>query len=173
MPFEASGAYLGALQILQNADGAVLLFRGAAQAGNIARVLLMGAVGEVQPGYIHAQPHQLTEHGFGIARRANGADDLGAAGGRDGKFSGEFSGNKIQLTRFQIECRRERPARASPIPNAESLPFASAKVVPNPDVIHFLSVCVSTIPRWRSVLNWSPEPLQKRRSRLRDTNQEP
>ena len=44
--FEPPGAYLGALQILQDADGAVFLLGRAAQAGDVARVLGMGAVGK-------------------------------------------------------------------------------------------------------------------------------
>ena len=97
-------------------------FGGAAQAGDIARVLLMSAVGEIQPGYVHAQPHQFAQHGLGVARWADGADDFGAAGGRDGEVRGKFSRNKIQLAWFQIpECRRERPARASPIPMMQIL----------------------------------------------------
>ena len=63
-------------------------FADAAQAGDIARVILMSAVGKIQPRHIHAQPHQLTEHGLGIARWADGADDLGAPDGRSSKLRG-------------------------------------------------------------------------------------
>jgi hypothetical protein len=102
MPFEAPGAYFGALQILQDADSTVFLFRGAAQAGDIARVLLMGAVGKIQPRNIHAQPHQFAEHRLTIARRADGADDLGTPGGHDSEVRGKLSSNKIQFAWFQI-----------------------------------------------------------------------
>ena len=83
---EPPGAYLGALQILQNADRAVFLFGGAAQPGNISRVLGMGAVRKIQPGNVHAQPHHFTQAGFGIARRSDGANNFGAARGRDGEL---------------------------------------------------------------------------------------
>ena len=128
MPLEAPSAYFGALQILQDADGAVFLFGGPAQPGDMAGVVLMSAVGEVQPSYIHPQPHQLTEHGLGIAGRSDSTDNLGTAGGREGEFRGELSSNKVQLAWFQILCRRERlfdfakckPARASPISGCQS-----------------------------------------------------
>ncbi len=115
MPLQPSGAYFWALQVLQNADGAVFLFGGAAQAGNIARVLVMSTVGKVQSRHIHAKLHQFAKHGLGIARWPNGADDFGAPGSRGSKLRGKFSSNKIQFAWLQIECRRERTARPSPI----------------------------------------------------------
>jgi len=70
---------LGALEILQDADGAIFLFGGQAQAFDIAGVILVRAVGKIQAGNVHAQTHQITHGGFGVAGRADGADDLGAA----------------------------------------------------------------------------------------------
>jgi hypothetical protein len=102
MPLEPPGTYLGTLQILQDADGAIFLFRHPAQAGDIARVLGMRAVGKIQPRYIHPHPHQIAEHGLAVARWADGADNLGAPGGPGSNFRGELSGSKIQLTWFQI-----------------------------------------------------------------------
>ncbi len=51
---QAAGANLRALQILQNADGAILALRGAPQTLDVAGMLLVRAVGEVQPGHVHA-----------------------------------------------------------------------------------------------------------------------
>ena len=99
---EPPGAYLGALQVLQDADRAVFLFRGAPQAGDITRVLGMRAVRKVQPGHVHAQPHHFAQHGFGIARRSDGADNLGAASGREGELRRQITRNKIRLAWFQI-----------------------------------------------------------------------
>ena len=81
---EEPGANLGTLQVLQNADGAILLLGGAPQAFDVARVILMRPVGEVQPGNIHAEAHEIAQHGLGMARRPNGADNLGATDGRSG-----------------------------------------------------------------------------------------
>jgi hypothetical protein len=103
------------LQVLQDADGSVFLFGGAAQAGDIARVLRMSTVGKVQPRDIHPQLHQFAKHGLGIARWANSADDFGAPGSSNSKLRGKFSSNKIQFAWLQIECTRERTARPSPI----------------------------------------------------------
>src|ERR1700675_2447784 len=82
MALQATSADLGALQILQDADGAVFLFRGTAQAFDIAGVIFVRAVGEIQAANVHAQAKQVTHRGFGMASRADGADDLGTAGGR-------------------------------------------------------------------------------------------
>jgi len=67
------------LQILQDTDRPVFQFRRAAQPGNISRMLRMGSVGKIQSGNVHAQLHHFTQPGFGIARRPDGADNLGAA----------------------------------------------------------------------------------------------
>ena len=60
--------------------------RGAAQAGDIARVVRMRAVRKIQPGHVHAQAHHFAQHGFGVARWTDGADNFGAARGRSGEF---------------------------------------------------------------------------------------
>src|ERR1700688_4994528 len=92
MALQATSADLGALQILQDADGAVFLFRGTAQAFDIAGVIFVRAVGEIQAANVHAQAKQVTHRGFGMASRADGADDLGTAGGgsavKDGRGKG-------------------------------------------------------------------------------------
>jgi hypothetical protein len=76
---QASGADLGALQILQDADRAVLFSSGTAQAVDVTGMILMRAVRKIQAGDIHAQTKQVAHRGFGVASRADGADDLGAA----------------------------------------------------------------------------------------------
>ncbi len=84
---QASSADLGALQILQNADGAVFFFSGAAQAFDVAGVIFVRAVGKIQAGDVHAQAQQVAHRGFGVAGRTDGADDLGAA--RSGGYGGK------------------------------------------------------------------------------------
>ena len=81
MAVEASSADLGALQILQDADGAVFFFRRAAQTFNVVRVIFVRAVRKVHAGDVHAQAKQVTHRSFRVARWADGADDFGAAGG--------------------------------------------------------------------------------------------
>ena len=76
MVFQLPGADLGALQVLQNADGAIFVRSRAAQALNAARVIVVGAVGKVKPRDVHAKLHQLAKLGFGVARGTDGADDL-------------------------------------------------------------------------------------------------
>ena len=80
--FERSGADFRALQILQDADGAALALGGAAQALDVVGVIGVGAVGEVEAGDVHAEAEQVAHEGFGVAGGADGADDLGATGGR-------------------------------------------------------------------------------------------
>ena len=54
-------------------------------AGSLAKsvdhhgMLFVGAVGEVQPGHVHTQQHEIANHLLGVADRANGANNLGAA----------------------------------------------------------------------------------------------
>ena len=50
-----------------------------AQAFDVAGVIFMRAVGEIQAGDVHAEAKQVAHRGFGVARRADGTDDLGAA----------------------------------------------------------------------------------------------
>ena len=110
MALEWAGADFWALQIGKDADCAALLFRGAAQAGDVAGVLSMGAVREIQAGHIHAEAKQITDRGLGIAGGTDGADNLGATAGsnvgvaverkidKDGCISSrDVARNEIQL----------------------------------------------------------------------------
>src|ERR1700734_1780550 len=85
---QASSADLGALQILQNADGAVFFFSGAVEAFDVVGVIFVRAVGKVEAGNVHAQAKQVAHRSFGVAGRADGADDLWAAGGDSGGGGG-------------------------------------------------------------------------------------
>ena len=78
---EQAGADLWALQILQNTDGAPFALRSATQALYVVGVILVRAMGKIQAGYIHAEAKQVAHHGFGVAGRTDGADDLGATDG--------------------------------------------------------------------------------------------
>src|ERR1700685_2594671 len=71
-----AGANLGPLQVLQNADGALFFFSHAAQTLDVARVLFVGPVGEIQPGHVHAQAHQITQDRFRVTGRTDRTDDL-------------------------------------------------------------------------------------------------
>ncbi len=104
--FEQSGADLGALQVLQDADGASFALGGAAQALDVVGVIFVGAVGEVEAGDVHAEAKQVAHGGFGVAGGADGADDFGAAGDGvrriglssgllDGLFSNDSSTGKL------------------------------------------------------------------------------
>ena len=73
---QAASANLGTLQVLQNADGAILLVSHAAQALDDLRVLFVGSVGKVQPGHVHAEAHEVAQDRFRVACRADGADNL-------------------------------------------------------------------------------------------------
>ena len=79
MMLQRSSADFGALQILEDANRAALLFGDTAQAGDVARVLAMSAVGKIQTGDIHAEEQEIAQNRFVVAGRADGADDLGAA----------------------------------------------------------------------------------------------
>ena len=79
MALKASGADFRALQILQNADGAIFFLGGGAKALDIARMIFVPSMGEIQAGDVHAQAHQVAHSGFGVAGWADGANDLGAA----------------------------------------------------------------------------------------------
>jgi hypothetical protein len=68
------------LQVLQNADGPVFFFCRAAQALDIAGVILMRAVGKIQAPDIHAQAQQVAHRRLGVAGRTDGADNFCAAG---------------------------------------------------------------------------------------------
>ena len=95
-PLQRSGADLRALQILQDADGAGFAIGGAAQAGDVAGVVLVGAVGEVEARDVHAEAKQVAHGGFGVAGGADGADDFGAARRRTGGQSSAGSGRRTR-----------------------------------------------------------------------------
>ena len=107
---QQAGADLGALQILQDADGAAFALGGAAQALDVVGVIFVRAVGKIEAGDVHAEAQQVAHGGFGVAGRADGADDFGAAGAtglrrlcelRAGARAG-CSGTRIPLTRLSI-----------------------------------------------------------------------
>lgn len=79
MFLEPSGTDFGALKVLQDADGAAFFFGGTAQVFDVAGVLGVRAVREVEASDVHAHAHEVAEGGFGVAGRADGADDFGAA----------------------------------------------------------------------------------------------
>jgi hypothetical protein len=83
MILQPSGADLGALQVLKDANRSLLPSGGAAQPLYIAGVLLVRSVGKIQPGDVHPQAHKLAQHRFRVRGRANGADDLGPACGSE------------------------------------------------------------------------------------------
>ena len=91
---QASSADLGALQILQDADGAIFFLGGAAQAFDVAGVILVRAVRKIQAGDIHAEAKQVAHGGFGVAGWTDGADDLGAA--RSGRCRRRREGLRVR-----------------------------------------------------------------------------
>jgi hypothetical protein len=82
--FQASSADLGALQVLQDANGAVFFFSGSAQTFDVEGMIFVRAVGKVQAGDVHAETKQVAHRSLGMAGRADGADDLSAARGCGG-----------------------------------------------------------------------------------------
>src|SRR5271167_1514235 len=79
---ETAGPDLWALQVLQNADGASQFRCHLTKAVNHTSVVLVRAVGEVEPGDVHPAQHQLAHHLLSVAGRTDGADDLGPAAKR-------------------------------------------------------------------------------------------
>ena len=103
---QASSADLGALQILQDADGAVFFFSGAAQAFDVTGVIFVRAMRKVQPCHVHTETKQVAHGGLGVAGRADGADDFGAAraglcrerdGGRNSLRAGKVVRREIRF----------------------------------------------------------------------------
>ncbi len=82
--FKQPGTDFRALQILENADSAALAIGGAAQASYVAGVVLVRAMGKVEARDVHPEAKQVAHGGFGVARRADGADDFGPPGCRPG-----------------------------------------------------------------------------------------
>jgi len=64
--------------LLQRVDQqAIAAPQSVSRALDDAGVLLVGAVGKIQPGYIHSNPHQVAQHRFGIAGGPHSTNDLG------------------------------------------------------------------------------------------------
>jgi hypothetical protein len=80
MAFELASANFRALKILKDANGAALAGSSAAQPFDVAGVILMGAVREVEAGDIHAEVEKIAQERFGITGGTDGADDLRTAG---------------------------------------------------------------------------------------------
>ena len=74
---EVLDADLGAARVQQDRQGHVLLLPNALEA--VHRLLMVGmrAVGEVQPRHVHAAVDQFFQHFLAVARRADGAYNLG------------------------------------------------------------------------------------------------
>ena len=79
MALEVASADLGALQVLQDANCASFPLSGAAQALDVQGVLFVSAVRKIQPRNVHAEAEQVAHSGLGVASRADGADNFGAA----------------------------------------------------------------------------------------------
>jgi hypothetical protein len=75
---EAPRAHLGAAEILERGDGLALVVARLAEARELLAVLLVGAVREVEARDVHPRSDELLERVDGAARRAEGADELGA-----------------------------------------------------------------------------------------------
>ena len=71
--FEQAGADLGALGVEQDADGQIELGGDAADALDAAVVLLVGAVGEIETGDVHARLHHLAQDVVAVAGGTHGA----------------------------------------------------------------------------------------------------
>ena len=77
---ELAGADLGALEVGEDADWLVLLLRDGADHADELCFLLVGAVGEVEPGDVQAGADELAEDLRGAGCGAESCDDLGATG---------------------------------------------------------------------------------------------
>ena len=69
-------ADLGALGVQQGGNGLAQLLTQSFQLCQTAAVLLVGTVGEVETGHVHAVCNQVAQDIALIGRRAQGADDL-------------------------------------------------------------------------------------------------
>jgi hypothetical protein len=78
MILQAAGTDLGALQILQDADGSGFPLGSAAEPIDIVSMVFVRAMGKVETGNVHPQAHQVAHRGLGVAGWADGADDFGA-----------------------------------------------------------------------------------------------
>ena len=77
---EHAGADLGALGVEHDGDGDAKLGRDLADALDAGTVVIVGAVGEVEAGDVHAGLDELGEDGLVFGGRTHGADDLGLLG---------------------------------------------------------------------------------------------
>ena len=80
-------ADLGAFGVQQGSNGLVQLSADSLQHVQTALVLLVGAVGKVEAGHVHAVGDQLAQDAVLIGRRAKGADDL--------RFSHKYTSNSL------------------------------------------------------------------------------
>ena len=80
-------ANLGAFGVQQGSNGLVQLSADSLQHVQTALVLLVGAVGKVEAGHVHAVGDQLAQDAVLIGRRAKGADDL--------RFSHKYTSNSL------------------------------------------------------------------------------
>ena len=80
-------ADLGAFGVQQSSNGLVQLSADSLQHVQTALVLLVGAVGKVEAGHVHAVGDQLAQDAVLIGRRAKGADDL--------RFSHKYTSNSL------------------------------------------------------------------------------
>ena len=80
-------ADLGAFGVQQGSNGLVQLSADSLQHIQTALVLLIGAVGKVEAGHVHAVGDQLAQDAVLIGRRAKGADDL--------RFSHKYTSNSL------------------------------------------------------------------------------
>ena len=84
---EVLQADLRAFGVQQGSNGLVQLSADSLQHVQTALVLLVGAVGKVEAGYVHAVGDQLAQDAVLIGRRAKGADDL--------RFSHKYTSNSL------------------------------------------------------------------------------
>ena len=104
---EVAQADLGALGVQQGSHRQAQFLADGLQLFKAAQVLLVGAVGKIETGNIHAVGDQLAQDALLIGRRAQGADDLG------------FSHTYLQLTsqslsfilRQAVRCHADSCAR--------------------------------------------------------------
>ena len=80
-------ADLGAFGVQQGSNGLVQLSADSLQHVQTALVLLVGAVGKVEAGHVHAVGDQLAQDAVLIGRRAKGADDF--------RFSHKYTSNSL------------------------------------------------------------------------------
>ena len=75
--FEGADPVLGALGIQQDGNGQIQLLTDLFDEVNLLLLLLMGAVGKIQPGHIHTGQAHFFQSLLVLGGGANGADNLG------------------------------------------------------------------------------------------------